>query len=483
MVVRVRFAPSPTGYLHLGGARTALFNFLFARKENGVFILRIEDTDRERSKEEFVEDIIESLSWLGLFGDEGPIRQSERLDLYQKIIEELINKDYAYYCFCAKEELEARRQEQIARGELPKYPGTCRKLSKEEVRTRLSQKIPYVIRLKVPEKKIKFKDYFRGEIPYDFRLLGDFVIAKSEREPLYLLATPVDDHYQGITHIIRGEDHLSNTPKQLLIFQYLSWQPPIYAHLPLILGRDRSKMSKRHGALSIREYQERGYLPEAILNFLVLLGWHPGTEKEIITLKEMIQKFSLPKVQKSPAVFSPEKLIYFNRYYLRQKSNEDLMQTLDFAPYGEFSDGYFQAKNGVLYSREQLLRIIELGKERAETTNEILPSVNFFFLDFDYEKNLLSWNDFPLAKIAEILVKLKETLSKLSAKNFAVEKIKEILENLVSEFELENRGPVYWPFRVALSGKEASPPPFILAEIFGQEMTLRLLEKALTKLR
>lgn len=480
MVVRVRFAPSPTGYLHLGGARTALFNFLFARKEKGIFILRIEDTDKERSKEEFAEDIIDSLSWLGLHWDEGPIRQSDRLDLYQKVIEELISRGYAYYCFCSKEELELRRQEQISRGELPKYPGICRRFSKEEINSKLSQNIPYVIRLKVPEKKVKFKDYFRGDITYDFSLLGDFVIAKSEREPLYLLATPVDDHYQGITHIIRGEDHLSNTPKQLLIFQYLEWKPPIFAHLPLILGKDKRKMSKRHGALSIREYRQNGYLPEAILNFLVLLGWHPRTENEIITLPEMIQKFSLDRVQKRPTVFSPEKLIFFNKHYLKQKSNEELLVILDFSSYGQFVNSHFQAKNNNLYSKEKLLNIIELGKERAATLNEILTSVDFFFLEFDYDKELLSWNNFSLVKTKEILQKLKNMLEKLS--EFTIEQIKLILENLVVEFNLDNRGPVYWPFRVALSGKNTSPPPFILAEIFGKEMTLKLIQKAIEKL-
>ncbi len=480
MRVRVRFAPSPTGYLHLGGARTALFNFLFARSQKGVFILRIEDTDQERSKKEYEEDIIESLSWLKLNWDEGPIKQSERLDLYQRVIELLLEKKFAYYCFCPKEELEIRRQEQISRGEVPKYPGTCRNLSPEEIKKKISQGLPYVIRLKVPERKIKFRDYFRGEIPYDFRTLGDFVIARNERDPLYLLATPVDDHYQGITHIIRGEDHLPNTPKQLLIYQYLEWPEPIFAHLPLILGQDRTKMSKRHGSMSIREYRNQGYLPEAILNFLVLLGWHPAGDREIISLDEMIKQFSLDKVQKRPAIFSSEKLIYFNKYYLRLKNNQDLIELISFKDYGYWQNNKFYAKNNVVYSQEKILKIIDLGKERAETLNDILSSVSFFFDNFDYSSNLLLWNKCSASEIKDILVKLKGKL--MTLKEFNETEVKKVLEEIVVENNLTNRGYVYWPMRVALSGREFSPPPFTLAEIFGKEKTLELIDKAINKL-
>ncbi|MER3581467.1 MAG: glutamate--tRNA ligase, partial [Patescibacteria group bacterium] len=334
--IRVRFAPSPTGKLHIGGARTALFNYLFARSQKGVFLLRIEDTDKERFNKIYEEDIIDSLNWLGLFPDEEIVRQSERLDLYEKVIKHLIEKNYAYYCFCSKEELEIRRQEQLTRGEAPRYPGTCRNLTKKEVNERLDKGEKYVIRLKVPEKIITFKDFLRGEIRFDYRLLGDFVIAKNEKEPLYLLATPVDDHYQGITHIIRGEDHLPNTPKQILIYKYMEWDLPVFVHLPLILGSDRSKLSKRHGAKSISELKEEGYLPEAILNFLALLGWHPEGDREIISLEEMIKEFRLEKLNKNPAIFNISKLIFFNRYYLRQKDNQELISILDFSKYGEW---------------------------------------------------------------------------------------------------------------------------------------------------
>jgi len=466
MVVRVRFAPSPTGYLHLGGARTALFNFIFARSQNGVFLLRIEDTDKERSKKEYEEDILESLNWLGLNWDESVVRQSERTDLYQKIIQELINKDLAYFCFCSKEELELRKQEQLTRGEVPKYPGTCRNLSKEESLKR-KNKENYVIRLKVPEKIITFKDYLRGEIKTDFRQIGDFIIAKKENEPLYVLANTVDDHYQGITHVIRGEEFISTTPKQILIYKYLEWKEPIFVHLPLVLGQDRSKLSKRHGAKSIREYRAEGYLPEAILNFIVLLGWHPSGDKEIVSLEEMIKEFKLEKINKSPAVFNPSKLNYFNRYYLRAKKPEEILPLLDF-------QGYDQS----LYSYEKILKIIELGKERALTLNEILPSVEFFFKDFDYPSELLLWKETPKEKIKNNLELIKKEFDKIKEEEFVSEKIKEVLDNLAGQ----NKGEFFWPLRVALSGKDASPPPFDLAEIFGKEKTIALIEKAIKKL-
>ncbi|MER3570207.1 MAG: glutamate--tRNA ligase [Patescibacteria group bacterium] len=476
--IRVRFAPSPTGKLHIGGARTALFNYLFARSQKGVFLLRIEDTDKERFNKIYEEDIIDSLNWLGLFPDEEIVRQSERLDLYEKVIKHLIEKNYAYYCFCSKEELEIRRQEQLTRGEAPRYPGTCRNLTKKEVNERLDKGEKYVIRLKVPEKIITFKDFLRGEIRFDYRLLGDFVIAKNEKEPLYLLATPVDDHYQGITHIIRGEDHLPNTPKQILIYKYMEWDLPVFVHLPLILGSDRSKLSKRHGAKSISELKEEGYLPEAILNFLALLGWHPEGDREIISLEEMIKEFRLEKLNKNPAIFNISKLIFFNRYYLRQKDNQELISLLDFSKYGEWKNDNFYALNGNIYSKEKILKIIELGKERANLINEVLKTVEFFFIDFDYPKELLLWKSLSFEEIKKNLIQISNELKKISENDFNSFKIKEILDNLSGK----NKGPYFWPLRVALSGKEASPPPFDLAEVFGKDFTLKLINKAIQKL-
>ncbi|MCS7200653.1 MAG: glutamate--tRNA ligase [Patescibacteria group bacterium] len=475
--VRVRFAPSPTGYLHLGSARTALFNFLFARSQGGTFLVRIEDTDRERSKKEFEEDIFENLKWLGIDWDEEVLKQSERTQIYRGIIEELIKKGLAYYCFCSKEELELRHQEQLTRGETPRYPGTCRNLTPEEALSKKKEQ-NYVIRLKTPERQITFKDFLRGEIRADYRQIGDFVIAKKEDEPLYVLANTVDDYYQGITHVIRGEEFISTTPRQLLLYKYLEWPLPIFVHLPLVLGQDRSKLSKRHGAKSIKEYRQEGYLPEAILNFIALLGWHPEGDEEIMSLGEMIKKFKLEKLNKSPAIFNISKLNYFNRFYLKNKKPDDIIELIDFSQHGQWLGNEFKAKNGVSYSREKVLKIIELGKERASFITEILATVNFFFEDFDYPAQLLIWKDSSFEKIKENLNFIKERLEKLSSDHFNSEKIKAILDEMSSH----NKGEFFWPLRVALSGKDASPPPFELADVFGKERTLALIDRAIAKL-
>lgn len=477
MTVKVRFAPSPTGYLHLGSARTAFFNFLFARSQGGSFILRIEDTDKERSKKDFEDDILNNLKWLGLNWDEEVVRQSERTLFYKNVIEELLTKNFAYYCFCSKEELELRHQEQLTRGEIPKYPGTCCKLTREEV---LQKKVSqdYVIRLKAPEKIAYFKDFLRGEIRVDYNQIGDFIIAKKEDEPLYVLANTVDDYYQGITHVIRGEEFISTTPKQLLIYKYLDWQPPIFVHLPLVLGQDRSKLSKRHGAKSINEYRQEGYLPEAILNFIVLLGWHPEGDEEIISVSEMIKQFKLERLNKSPSIFNISKLNYFNRYYLRVKKAEEILSLLDFSEYGKWQGNIFKANNNCFYSHEKILKIIELGKERSLLIRDILPAVDFFFKDFDYQTELLIWKNSLPEKIKDNLILIKESFLKMEEDNFIAEKIKLVLDNLSSV----NKGEFFWPLRVCLSGKDASPPPFELAEIFGKEKTLSLIDKALNKL-
>ncbi len=476
--VRVRFAPSPTGKLHLGGARTALFNYLLAKSQRGVFILRIEDTDKERSKKEFEDDIIESLNWLGISWDEGPVRQSERIDLYQKVIKELINKNLAYLCFCSKEEIDLRRQESLTRGQLPVYPGTCKNLEPKEIEEKLNKRTPYVVRLKVPDKIITFKDYLRGEIKYDFKKVGDFIIAKNEKEPLYVLANTVDDHYQGITHVLRGEEFVSTTPKQILIYKYLEWTEPIFVHLPLVLGPERSKLSKRQGAKSIDDYRKEGFLPEAILNFVALLGWHPKTDKEIISLEEMIASFSLERINKSPAIFNNSKLYFFNRYYLRRKNSQDLIQMLDFSPWGQWEKDYFRANNEVLYSQEKILKIIDLGKERATTLNDLLTTVDFFFKKFDYDKDLLMWKNIDLDKIKLNLERIKKELEKIPENNFFSLKIKEVIDHLY----FDDKGEYYWPLRVALSGKENSPPPQELAEILGKVKTIELIEKAINKI-
>ena len=329
--VRVRFAPSPTGPFHIGGARSALFNFLFARKYGGKVILRIEDTDRERSSRGSEQDIMNSMGWLGITWDEGPdvggefgpYRQMERLSIYEKYVQQLFDKGYAYYCYCTEEELEALRQEQMAKGEMVRYTGRCRDLTEEERKAFEAEGRKAVVRFRVPEEEIiKINDLVRGEVSFESSGIGDFIIVKSDGVPTYNFAVVVDDHEMGITHVIRAEEHLSNTPRQVLIYNALGIPLPEFAHISLILGKDHSKMSKRHGATSINQYMELGYLPEALVNFLALLGWAPEGEEEVLSMEELIAGFSLDRVSKSPAVFDLEKLQWLNGLYIRSSDIE-----------------------------------------------------------------------------------------------------------------------------------------------------------------
>ncbi|GIW65777.1 MAG: glutamate--tRNA ligase [Candidatus Parcubacteria bacterium] len=474
MITKVRFAPSPTGYLHLGGARTALFNYIYAKKTKGQFILRIEDTDKKRSKVEFVNDILESLRWLNINWDEGPIFQSERISLYQKIIDQLLKEGKAYYCFCSKEELEQKKIFQISQGLTPRYDRTCLKLSKEEINKKISQNIPYVIRLRVPDQVLIFKDFLRGEIKFDLSLIGDFVIAKSLTEPLFHLSTPIDDYYQGITHIIRGAEHISNTPKQIMIYKQMNWKLPIYVHIPLLLNEGGGKLSKRKGAKSILEYKKEGHLPEAIINFLILLGWHPEGEQEIISLEEIIQQFELEKLEVRPCALNLKKLSWLNRIYLRKKLSQEILKIIN-------SDEYFSDIKEIIkntnYNDEQINKIIELGKERANTIKEIFSSVNFFFKEFDFDVSLLKWKDYSLDEIKVSLETTLKNLSLLEDEKFKAGYLKNILDNLHND-----KGYIYWPLRVALTGLQYSPPPIEIMEILGKEKTLKLIEKAINKL-
>ena len=332
--IRVRLAPSPTGPLHIGTARTALFNYLFVKRYQGVFVLRIEDTDIERSSPEFEIDIMENLKWLGIEWDEGPDRggdfgpykQSERREIYKKYLRKLLEQERAYYCFCTKEELESERQYQLSIGQPPRYSGKCTNLEKKVVEKYLAEGKPSVIRFKMPIKKVEFEDLIRGKIEVDSSLIGDIVIAKDLENPLYNFACVIDDFEMRISHVIRGEDHLPNTPKQILIQEVLGFPQPKYAHLPLILGPDRSKLSKRHGAIAISEYKKEGFLPEALVNFIAFLGWHPGTERYIYSLAALIKDFSLERIQKAGAVFNVRRLEFLNGFYIRQKSIDKLTE-------------------------------------------------------------------------------------------------------------------------------------------------------------
>ncbi len=509
--VRVRIAPSPTGPFHLGLARTALFNYLFAKKYQGNFILRIEDTDKERSKSEWEEEIMEGLKWLGIEWQEGPdiggphgyYRQKERKEIYKKYIKKLLKEEKVYYCFCSPEELEDHRNYLLSIGQPPRYSEKCRQLSATEIKKNLKEKKSFVLRFKTPKKKIKFYDIIRGEIEYDTGNFGDLAVAKDMETPLYNLACVIDDYEMSISHLIRGEDHIPNTPKQILIAEALGIKIPKYIHLPLIFGPDRTKLSKRHGAKSVLEYRQEGYLPEAIINFLAFLGWNPGTEREIFSIYSLIQEFSLPGIQKSAAIFNPQKLDWLNSFYIKQKSKEKLAEAclpylIDFGlvePYFK-SEKYPSAygserpvqglkikETGQEISFASLEEIVVLYQERLKKLSEIGELTDFFFKkELPYKKEFLQWKEMTEKEIKASLDKVKKTLDKIKEKDWKKENLEKELMKLAEEKEMGDRGKILWPLRVALTGKEASAGPFEIAEILGKEKTITRVKQALEKI-
>jgi glutamyl-tRNA synthetase len=463
-MVRVRFAPSPTGYLHIGGARTALFNWLFAKNQKGEFILRVEDTDKERSKPEFEEDIIKGLKNLGLEWDEF-YRQSERTDFYEERLKLLLDEGQAYPCFCAKEELEIEREAMLAQGIAPKYSGRCRRLNRDQIKNKIAAHDPYVIRLKTgEEEKIIFKDLIRGQVEFDAGLIGDIVIAKSLREPLYNFSAAVDDSLMAITHVIRGEDHLSNTPKQILIFQALGVKEPLFAHLPMILNPDRSKMSKRYGDVALGSYLNDGYLPEAVVNFLILLGWHPGSEKEIMSLSELVEEFDLKRVQKAGAIFNLEKLNWMNKQYIARLDPSELA--------GRCSK--FLPDNWKLTPA-----ILEMIRGRLVKLSEVRELAGFIFEEPVYPKEMLFWQGRG-ERTLNNLKKIYEIISGIKDSEFQVE----ILTDKILAFVPDRqKGDFLWPLRVALSGREASAGPFEILSVLGRKESLKRVQNAVQKLR
>lgn len=467
MAVRVRFAPSPTGSLHLGSVRTALFNWLFARHEGGKFLLRIENTDMTRSKKEHEEGIFKNLEWLGLDWDEKEVRQSDRIAVYEKFLRKLIDDRKAYYCFCTEEELETERQAQLSQGLPPKYGGRCRAISPEAAEAKLKT-TPAVIRFRVPEKKIAFNDLVRGRTEFNVALSGDFIIAKSLMEPLYNFAVVVDDEEMDISHVIRGEDHLSNTPKQIALQEALGFKIPHYAHLPLILGPDKKKLSKRFVSTSIDEYRNKGYLPESILNFLVLLGWHPLVDREVISVAEMVKEFEIKRVQKAGGVFNEEKLEWLNGHYIKHLPIEDLIGYL--APF---------LPSEWLHKKAFVKKVLEVERERMHTVSDFVPLAKMFFELPIYTGALLAWKESEPAKTAEMLRGAGSILRDVSEKDFSKEKLTAVLMPFA---EAKGRGDVLWPLRVALSGSEASPGPVELLDILGKDESLRRIDQALLKL-
>lgn len=466
-MIKVRFAPSPTGPFSLGNARTALFNWLFVRHEGGQFILRIEDTDKARSKKEYEEGIIQGLKWLGLDWDGEIYHQSQRLKIYEKNLQKLLDENLAYYCFCTPEELEIERQGQLSQGMPPKYSGRCRYLKPEDVAARL-KKDPAVIRFKVPDKIVAFHDLVRGKVEFNSNLIGDIVIAKNLQEPLYNFAAAVDDYEMKITQVIRGEDHISNTPKQILIQEALGFAHPEYAHLPLILGPDRKKLSKRFLDQSLKDYEEAGYLTEAMLNFLVLLGWHPKEDREVLNRAEMIKEFTLNRVQKAGAIFNPEKLDWLNGHYLRTLSPKVIIQKLK-----NFIPAEWLAKGKLLEN------VIEIEKERMKRLKEFPDLADFFFELPDYPALMLNWQKTNAATTLENLKAVAEVLRAVSKDDFSK---KTFESSLMLLSDARGRGEIFWPLRAALSGREASPGPLDILEILGKDESLGRIQTAINKL-
>lgn len=492
---RLRIAPSPTGVLHVGTARTALFNWLFARHHGGKFVLRIEDTDVGRSNPQFEKDIIEGLAWLDILGDEGPnqggpygpYRQSERIPLYKTYLEKLLQEGKAFYCFHTEKELEEEKIEQMNKKMALRHICSYRnEIGESQDRLR-----PSVIRLKKSAGEIQFHDLIRGTITFQAETVGDVAVAKNLETPLYNLAVVVDDYEMKITHVIRGEDHISNTPKQLMIARAFEISPPLYAHLPLLLGEDRSKLSKRHGAVGVLEYQAQGYLPEAMVNFLALLGWHPRSDQELFNRQELIEAFSLDRVQPSGAVVDIKKLNWLNHEHLKRLSKEDFFHAcipfLEKAGLVKTKGEIWESPQGVI-ERLFIEKALEIARERMQTLQNAPSLTDFFFLRPEkVPADLLIWKDMTLEELKKSLDVSLKTLSGIEMTEWD----KKILEmELLTKAEAfgnelrhkSDKGYLLWPLRVALSGKKASPGPVEIIEALGKEESLRRVKNALEKL-
>jgi len=465
--MKLRFAPSPTGFLHVGGARTAIFNLLHARRHGGTMLLRIEDTDVERSRQHHAEQIVASLQWLGVTWDEGPVYQSDRLPRYRERAEELVESAKAYRCFCTVEELEEEREDAERAGKAYRYSGKCRTLA--EAGALQPQDMPHVIRFKVRASDIRFHDLIRGDVHFEADLIDDFVLLRSDGHPTYHLSVCVDDVDMAVTIVARGDDHLSNTPKHILLFQALGAPVPEFAHLPLILGSDKKRLSKRTGATSAEEYRDLGIVPEALCNFLTLLGWSPGGDRELFTCDEAATLFDLRDVNKSPAVFDVEKLLWMNGQYLQRMTAAQLYPYL--VPFlGEEPPPL-----------ESVAPIIELHKMRARTLKDVAEQMSVYFVPDDaveYEeaavKKHLKGDDLP-----RWMKELHDALANVEP--FDVTASDRALRALAESRGL-GAGKLIHPLRVALTGKLASPPIFDVAVILGRERTLRRLARMIASL-
>ncbi len=464
MTLRTRFAPSPTGYLHIGGARTALYSWLHARKHGGRFVLRIEDTDRERSSEESVNAILEGMTWLGLDYDEGPFYQTQRFDRYDEVIQQLLDKGQAYYCYCSREELDVMREEAMARKQKPRYDGRCR------VRSEPREGVEPVIRFKNPtEGAVVIDDLIKGKVVISNSELDDLIIARSDGTPTYNLTVVVDDWDMGVTHVIRGDDHLNNTPRQINLLRALSAEPPTYAHVPMILGEDGKRLSKRHGAVSVMQYREDGYLPEALLNYLVRLGWSHG-DREIFSLDEMIELFDVSDVNVAASTFNPEKLLWLNQQYIMAAAPEKIAHHLSI----------HLGKLGIDPTEgPDILEVVAAQKERAQTLVEMAEISEFIYRDFEaFDETAAKKNLRPVAR--EPLEKIREALEAVD--DWSPETLHQTVNQVAEALELK-MGKVAQPLRVAVVGRAASPGIDVTLHLVGKAACLRRIDMALDFIR
>ena len=462
--IKVRFAPSPTGELHLGGARTALFNWLYAKKHQGSFFLRIEDTDKERSKDIFTNQILDSLKWLGLDWDEPLVYQSGRMDRYKYYLNKLLDENKAYRCFCSKSDVENYKKDSYAL-----YPGTCRNLTSEEVKSKLNQGISFTIRIKLEEGITAFDDLVYGAINTNNKELDDFIIARSDGSPTYNFTVVVDDFEMEISHVIRGDDHLSNTPKQLILYKSLDLNPPIFAHLPMILGPDKKRLSKRHGAPGVQSFADQGYFPDSILNYLALLGWNPKSEKEVMLTDELINGFSFHQVQKKGAVWDDKKLHWLSGQHVQNKTSQLLLEEIRLLE----SDW---GKNADI---SQLINIIDALKPRAKSLQEFILKSKYFFISpesFDESEMLKAW---PNELTTEIVGEIEKVL--ISVESWYTE----ILEKQIKSFATKNSygvGKVIMPLRLAVFGSLDGPSVFDIMSILGKSETLNRIHSAISRM-
>ena len=462
MTVKTRFAPSPTGYLHVGGARTALYSWLYAKKHQGQFVLRIEDTDRERSTEESVQAIFDGMDWLTLGHDEGPFYQTQRFERYKEKIDEMLQSEQAYRCYCSKERLDKLREEQQANKQNIGYDGHCRGLSANEQ----DHSKPHVIRFKNPQEgKVVFKDLIKGEIAVSNSELDDLIIARTDGTPTYNFTVVVDDLDMGISHVIRGDDHVNNTPRQINMIKALGAEPPQFAHVPMILGDDGKRLSKRHGAVSVTQYRDQGYLPQAMLNYLIRLGWSHG-DQEVFSLDEMIELFDLKDVNRAPSAFNTEKLNWLNQHYMKSLPASDVLPHLEW----HIAQADLDTSNG-----PDITKLIPLMAERVKTLKELVESVRYFYEDYqEFDAKAAKKHLRPVAKQPLEVVK-----AKLSEQNeWTADDLHALVSATAEELGL-GMGKVGMPLRVAVTGSGMSPDLGITLELIGKERVLSRIDKAL----